>query len=64
MTYGRLKVMCAISRVKKPRTLFIFIICPKKAKRSARETPVTISGFVSGMFVTAIVTARVFLLME
>ena len=35
------------------------IITPAKANSSARETPVTISGFVSGMFVTAIVTRRI-----
>ena len=38
--------------------LFIFIIVPTKAKSSASETPVTISGFVSGIFVTPMVKLR------
>ena len=58
MTYGRLKVMCAISSVAKPRMLFIFIIVPTKANSSASDTPVTISGLVSGIFVTPIVKRR------
>lgn len=59
MTYGKLNVMCAMRSVVKPRTLLSFIICPANAKSSASETPVTISGFVSGIFVTAIVMRRI-----
>ena len=44
--------------VAKPRMLFIFSIVPTKAKSSASETPVTISGLVSGIFVTPIVKRR------
>ena len=48
----------AISSVAKPRMLFIFIIVPTKANSSASDTPVTISGLVSGIFVTPIVKRR------
>jgi len=52
MTYGRLKVIWAMSRVTKPSTLLTFRSVPTKANSSASETPVTISGFVRGMLVT------------
>ena len=47
-----------MSSVAKPRMLFIFITVPTKANSRASATPVTISGFVSGIFVTPIVKLR------
>ena len=44
--------------------LFIFSIVPTKAKSSASETPVTISGFVMGMFVMLMDSLRSLGLME
>ena len=52
ITYGRLKVVCAISMVIRPNFIGRKAIPDAATKRSIMETPVTISGFIIGMFVT------------
>ena len=52
--------MCAISSVQKPRMDLMRSRLPAKANSSARETPVTISGLVMGMFVSVMTAERIF----
>ena len=54
--------MCAISSVQKPRISLCFITPPMNTKRRARETPVTISGLVIGIFVTERIALCILLL--
>ena len=54
-----MNVTCAINSVPKPRTSSILSHVPINTKSSASETPVTISGFDIGIFVTDITRLRV-----
>ncbi len=58
ITYDRLKLMWAIRRVVKPNTLLMRSALPTKTKTRAKDTPVTMSGLVSGMFVTVSANER------
>ena len=51
--------MCAMRSVQKPKIELIFSIVPVNANRSASATPVTISGFVIGMFVSVMTALRI-----
>ena len=55
MTYGTSKVICAIRSVTNPNSRFI--LAAKNTKRSIRDTPVTISGLIIGIFVILRTTA-------
>ena len=52
MTYGRLKVVCAISIVPNPMEAPPPISVTTPTNNSIIETPVTISGFIIGIFET------------
>ena len=54
MTYGRLKVICAISSVPKLSESPELMALPTNTNKSISDTPVTISGFIIGIFVTVI----------
>ena len=54
MTYGTSKVICAIRSVTNPNSRFI--LAAKNTKSSIRDTPVTISGLMIGIFVMPIIT--------
>ena len=56
--------MCAMRSVQKPKIELIFSIIPVNANKSARATPVTISGFVIGMFVSVMTALRIWPFIE
>ena len=57
-------MICAMRSVQKPKIELIFSIVPVNANKSARATPVTISGFVIGMFVSVMTALRIWPFIE
>ena len=64
MTYGRQKVMWAMSIVQKLSELAIPNTLPANTNMSISEIPVIISGFVIGMSVTVLKVALIALFLS